>query len=165
MQHPQNDTMPHCLWNKNIVEMSIYKKRLSFRVCFYYHLYFFYISLCHLHQLTWLSPRMPPWRTADSKSSQTEGTEPLLLLCVRLWVVVWKRILCQGYVMPMPELCWGLFAFPVSGENEPADATETQNCILLHLQPRSFPKTEHQWPDLTLSLFSCPRLSGHTVGV
>lgn len=58
--------------------------------------------------------------------------------------------------MPMSELCWGLFAFPVTGENEPADPTEMQNSIPLHLQPRSFPKTEHQWPDLTSSLFSCP---------
>lgn len=67
--------------------------------------------------------------------------------------------------MSMSEPCRELFAFPVTGEKEPADATETQNCIPLHLQPRSFTKTEHQWPDLTLSLFSFPRLSGHTVGV
>lgn len=58
--------------------------------------------------------------------------------------------------MPMSELCRGLFAFPVIGENEPTDTTKMQNRIPLHLQPRSLPKMERQWPDLTLSLFSCP---------
>lgn len=91
MQHPQNDTMPHCLWNKNTVEVSIYKTRASFRACFCYHSYFFYITVCHLGQLTWLSPKMPPWRKADSKSSKPEWTEPPLLPCMQLGVLVWKK--------------------------------------------------------------------------
>lgn len=31
-----------------------------------------------------------------------------------------------------------------------------QKHLILYLQPRSFPKTEHQWLELTLRFFFCP---------
>lgn len=118
-----------------------------------------------MYQLTWLSPRMHPRRTANSKSSKTGDWTTTTAPCATLLSNTLERIQCQGYFMPTSELCWGLLTFPVTGENKPADATEMQQCIPSHFQPRSFPKTERHGPDHTPSLFSCPGLSGHIGGV
>lgn len=58
--------------------------------------------------------------------------------------------------MTVSELFWELFTFPGTGENEPAYVDTILHLSSLYSQHRSFPKTEGQQPDLTLTFFFLP---------
>lgn len=145
---------------------SIWKKRLSFKVCFCYQPYFFYITVHHLYQLTWLSPRMHPWRTADRKSSKTERTKPLLLPCVRFfrWQFEkgsWARVTlsqCQSYA--------GNYLYSQLQEKRSQQmllrCRIASPCIC---SPDLSSKQSTSGLISPWAFFPAPGLSGHTVGV